>query len=231
MSVIGSASLRGRLGSAGQDLRRTGVEPRKYRIPLVSGRVASRSWSHRADAVDVGGEVDGELRVGRARQARSRRVTISAIRFVPMRQGIVLPHASPEQNRVSDADELDDAGPVVDDDDRARADVGADRAQPLEGVGRVERVRRQQPPDGPPTRTALRVRPAGSLPPSADDVPQRRAQGTSATPSPRGACAAGRGPCRGVVVTDRGERLRPLTDDPRHGGERLDVVDDRRHPA
>ena len=39
----------------------------------------------------------------------------------------------------------------------------------------------------------------------------------------------GRGPCRGVRGADRGERLGAVAEDPRHGRQGLDVVDDRRH--
>ena len=51
--------------------------------------------------------------------------------------------------------QVDDAGPLVGGDDRARADVGADRAQGVELVRRVERARPAGcPPDGPPTSDA-----------------------------------------------------------------------------
>ena len=89
---------------AGQELRRmwSSSSERKYRIPLVSGRVVRRSWSHRRGRHDVGGQVGQQVEVGRAAAGPSTtRSAISTRRRVPIRQGIVLPHASSAQNRVS----------------------------------------------------------------------------------------------------------------------------------
>jgi hypothetical protein len=74
---------------------------RKYRIPLASGSVASRSWSHSALSTmscDRSASSCGSVGRGVPVVIRS---AISTRRFVPIRQGIVLPHASVAQNAVS----------------------------------------------------------------------------------------------------------------------------------
>ena len=79
---------------------------------------------------DVGGEVGRRAAssTGRSRPS-SRRATISARRFVPIRHGIDLPHASFEQNRVSTPTSSSRSVRSSTSDDRARAEMGAGRAQ------------------------------------------------------------------------------------------------------
>ena len=73
-------------------------------------------------------------------------------------------------------------------------------------------------------------RPAGSFPPSADDLAQRRAE------RDLGDAVAGRGPeldedrAGAVGRAGRREGVGAVADDPRDGGDGLDVVDDGRHP-
>ena len=148
---------------------------RKYRIPLVSGRVVRRSWSHRAEADDVGRQVRQQGHVGRPRAAvddagpRSRRAGAS-------RSGTGWSCRTPRRRRTGSA-----AGPG------RRRTRGRRRRRPSpsrcgrrpRGAARSRTACRaasggSSPPDGPPTRTALTLRPAGSLPPSSTTVAQRR---------------------------------------------------------
>ena len=216
---------------AGQALRTmcSSSSDRKYRIPLLSGRVVRRSWSHRADADDVGGQVLEELRVGRARAAVDDAVgdLDEAAGPDPARDGLAAGLAGAEARQ--EPGEVDDAGSIVGDDDRARADVGAGGAERLEVVGRVEQVGREEAAGRAADEDGL-DRPTGrQLAAERDDVAQRRPE------RDLGDAVAGRRPdldedrARAVGRADRRERLGAVADDPGHRGDRLDVVDDRRH--
>ena len=74
------------------------------------------------------------------------------------------------------------------------------------------------------------VRPAGSFAPSPTISRSGVPSGTSAMPSPDGVRSLDQDGPRAVRAADRGERLGAVADDPRHGRQRLDVVDDGRHP-
>ena len=127
--------------------------------------------------------------------------------------------------------QVDDAGAVVGDDDRARADVGAGLAERLEVVRRVEQVGREQAARRPADedgldRAAGRQRAAERRRSSRSGVPS----GTSAMPSPAGVRTWTR-----IVpgLSLRADRRRtpsaPLRMIHGDGGQRLDVVDDGRH--
>ena len=175
---------------AGQELRRrcSSSSDRKYRIPLSEreGRqalVVAQRGRRRCRPTRSASEVE----VGRARPAVDDAVgdLDEPARPDPAgdRLAARLAGAEPGQQ----PGEVDDAGPVVGDDDRARADVGAGLAQRLEVVRRVERVGRQQAArrtadeDGL-DRAAGRERAAERRRSSRSGVPS----GTSAMPSPDG---------------------------------------------
>ena len=129
-----------------------------------------------------------------------------------------------------EAGQVDDARAIVGDDDRARADVGAGRAERLEVVRRVEHVGREQAArrsadedglDAPTGAAACRARPTTSR----SGVPS----GTSAMPSPAGVRTWTRIVPGLSVGAGRRERLGAVADDPGHGRDGLDVVDDGRH--
>ena len=217
---------------AGQELRRmcSSSSDRKYRIPLANGRVVRRSWSHRADADDVGRQVGQELRRRSAAGGRSTtRSPISTSRRVPIRHGIVLPHASSAQKRVSRR-----ARSTM----QARSSATTTEPEPTwapaarsgsKSYGVSSSSGGSRPPDGPPTRTALSVRPRRQLAAERDD---RRAAASRAgprrcrrPPAPRTWTRIVPGlPCEPIAANASA----PLADDPGDGGQGLDVVDDGR---
>ena len=85
----------------------------------------------------------------------------------------------------------------------------------------------RMPPDGPPTRIAFRSRSA-SLPARATMSRSGVPIGTSATPPPAGVRTETRIVPGLRLRADRGEGLGAVGEDPRDGGEGLDVLDDRR---
>ena len=88
---------------AGQVERRrwSSSSDRKYRIPLVNGRVGQALVVAQGAGDDVVGEVRDEGRVRGLRACRSAiRSPISDRRRRPIRQGIDLPHASSAEKRV-----------------------------------------------------------------------------------------------------------------------------------
>src|SRR6187549_2643953 len=97
-----------------------------------------------------------------------------ALRPDPARDALAarLAGAEPRQH----ADELDEVGPVVDDDDGARAEVGAGPAQRIERIGRVECVGWQEATGWPADEDGLRLATLRQRPAEADDIPQRGAE-------------------------------------------------------
>ena len=200
---------------------------RKYRIPVAYGSVASRSWSHSAEPDDVGREVGEQLEVGRARQAGRDPVADLADPARPdaARDRLAARLVGAEAGQESG--EVDDAGALVRGDDRARADVGA---RPR-GARRTRTACRagsagSRPPDGPPTRTALRF--------ATGRRPARRCRGAASRAGPRRrrrrpVRGPGRGSCPGCAFEPIAANASgPVDEDPRDGGEGLDVLDDRR---
>ena len=216
---------------AGQELRRrwSSSSDRKYRIPLVSGRVVSRSWSHSADSHDVGGQVGEQCQVGRPWTAVDD----------PVRDLHQPPRADPAGDRLAaglrsaeagqQAGQVDDAGTVIGDDDRTRADVRAGGAERLELIGRVEELgwqqaaRRAADEDGLDRATPVGVAAEG------DDVAQRRAHRHLGDAVPVEAADVDEDRAGTRPAADGGEGLGPVDDDPGHRGQRLDVLDDGRH--
>ena len=102
----------------------------KYRIPLVSGRVARRSWSHSADATMSCGQV--RRRAGRRRAGQAGLTPIDDLGESlcpdPARDRLAarLVRAEPGQH----PDELEEVGPVVDD---ARGTPSRDAHRPRAG--------------------------------------------------------------------------------------------------
>ena len=101
-------------------------------------------------------------RSGRGRPSTTRSA-ISTSRRVPIRHGIVLPHASPAQNRVSSR-----ARSTM----QARSSATTTEPEPMcapaarsesKSYGVSSRSGGSRPPDGPPTRTALMRAAAGQL--------------------------------------------------------------------
>ena len=152
-----------------------------------------------ASRLEVGRPRDGPSRSGR----RSRRAGA-----VPIRQGIVLPHASSAQKRVSSR-----ARSTM----QARSSATTTEPEPMWAPAVAQRLERRtacrarsagrMPPDGPPTRTALIFRPRRRLPPSATMSRSGVPSGTSATPAPPGARTWTRIVPGLVLRADRRERL------------------------
>ncbi len=218
------ASVASRLGTAGGvELGPEVSHPARQRERRKSLVVTER----RRD--DVVGEVRGELRYrpGGASPS-SRRPTISARRFVPIRQGIDLPQASFEQKRVrtptSSTRSVWSSTATTDPDPRwapaARSDAKSYGVSSASGGS--------SPPDGPPMRTALSVASGRQLATELEDVAQRRPERDlgDAVPARRPELDEDRPGA--PVAADGPEGLGTLADDPWHGGQGLDVVDDGR---
>ncbi len=130
----------GRAGAAEDVLVELGSEVshpagvRKRRQPLVVAQ---------GGGDDVGRQVGQELEVRRPRQAGRDPIADLAdpARPDPARDRLAARLVGAEAGQ--EPGEVDDAGPLVGDDDRARADVGADGAEGVELVRRVEQVGRQ----------------------------------------------------------------------------------------
>ena len=155
------------------------------------GRTRTRSIASRSSA---GGWPGARGRTARTRRCRrrgprraacrpggagpsSRRPTISARRFVPIRQGIDLPQASFEQKRVSTPTSSSEVGPcrrrpITEPEPRCAPAA----AQRREVVGRVERVRRQQPTRRPADQHGLERATGRQLAAELEHVAQRRAE-------------------------------------------------------
>ena len=196
-----------------------------------SGRVARRSWSHRAEPTMSAERSVEQLEVGRrGRAARDAARRSRRAGAVPIRHGIVLPHASSAQKRVSSR-----ARSTT----QARSSATTTEPEPtwapaarsgVEVYGVSSASAGRSPPDGPPTSTALSV-PAA---PAARRRARRSSRsgvpsGTSATPR-RAAPRTWTRTVPGRVGRRRSPRTppRPLREDPGHGGQGLDVLDDRR---
>ena len=171
------------------------------------------------------------VEVGRPRDARRRRGrAISTSRRVPIRQGIVLPHASSAQKRVSSR-----ARSTT----QARSSATTTEPEPtwapaarsgVELVRRVEEVGRQQ--------AARRAADEDGLErdrPSAARRRGRRSRAAASRAAPRRSRRR-RAPRTWTRIVPglafepiAANALGAVADDPRHGGEGLDVVDDRRH--
>ena len=226
VSVMRGASM-ARPARAG--VARSNSEP-KYRIPLVSGRVARRSWSHSAEAtMSAARSRPARRRSGRLRPS-SRRSTISARRFVPIRHGIVLPHASDEQKRVStptSSTRSVRSSTATTEPEPTWAPAVAQRrrtctACPARRAGAARRTGRRR---GRPCSE----RPSGSAAPSARTSRSGVPSGTSAMPWPPGVRTWTRIVPGAWSVPVAAEGVGALAQDPRHGGQGLDVVDDGRH--
>ena len=149
----------------------------KYRIPLVSGRVASRSWSHSAEATMSCARSVGELRVGGAQETRlaARHDLGQPAGADPA--GDRLPARLVRAEAGQYADELEKIGAVIDerrairnrDGRRRREGRRSRRACPAASGG-------SNPPDGPPISRAWSERPSGSSPTELDQVAQWRAE-------------------------------------------------------
>ena len=209
---------------AGQELRRmwSSSSDRKYRIPLASGRVVRRSWSHSAEPTMSADRSARSVDVGRPRAAVDDAVgdLDEPARADPARDRLAARLAGAEPGQ--QAGQVHDAGAVVGDDDRARADVGAGRAQRARSR-RACRARRggSRPPDGPPTRTALIDRPAGSAPPRRDDLAQRRAERDLGDAVARRRPDLDQDRARARLRPGRGERLGAVADDPARRAARV----------
>ena len=148
---------------------------------------------------DVGRQVGQERVVGGRGRPSTTRSAISTSRRVPMRHGMVLPHASLGAEPGQQPGQVDDAGPVVGDDDGPGTDVGAGGAERVEVVRRVQEIRREEPARRSADRAAAltdrpsrqRRRRASTM--SRSGVPS----GTSAMPVAGRASGPGRGPCPG----------------------------------
>ena len=233
MGSLPAATAIGWQTPAGQELRRrcSSSSDRKYRIPLASGRVVRRSWSHRAEATMSADRSASSVEVGRARPALGDAVgdLHEPAGPDPARDRLAARLAGAEAGQ--EPGQVDDAGPIVGDDDRAGADVGAGRrAATRRRTGVSSRSGGSRPPDGPPTRIALIERPAGSGAAELHDLAQRRAErdlgDAVAGRRPKlhedraGGCRGGRSPRTAAAP------WRTIHGDGRQG---LDVVDDRRH--
>ena len=130
---------------------------------------------------DVGRQVGQQVgSVGRGRPSTTRSaISDEPARPDPARDRLAAGLAGAEPGQ--EAGQVDDAGAVVGDDDRARADVGAGRAERLEVVRRVEQVRREQAAGRPADEDRLDASgPPAASPPSATISRSGVPSGTSA---------------------------------------------------
>ena len=175
-------------------------------------------------------------RSGKQRQVRRSRPAVDD----PIRDLDQPSRADPARDRLAaglaraepgqEAREVHDAGAVVGDDHRARPDVGAGRAQRLEVIRRVERVRRQQATGRTADEERLDRSTARQRAAEPDDLAAAACRAGPRRSRRRPASGAGRGSCRGHDPrTGRRERLGAVAEDPRDRGEGLDVVDHGRH--
>ena len=151
----------------------------------AGGSSAARGRTGRRPRYRPTGPRAGSVSVGRGRPSTTRSA-ISTRRRVPIRHGMVLPHASPAQKRVSSR-----ARSTM----QARSSATTTEPEPMwapaarsvsKAYGVSSRSGGSRPPDGPPTRTALIERLAGNRPPSPMTSRNGVPSGTSAMPSPDG---------------------------------------------
>ena len=189
--------------------------------------MARRSWSHRALADDVDREVrqardlvaarltlaDARPDLGQAAQADPARDRLAA--------GLVGAEAGQGRGQVHDA------GVLVQDDDRAGADVGAGLRQGVVVEADTERLAGRMPPEGPPTSNGLEPARARDAAGHVQDLAERDAE------RDLGDAGAGDGP--GDLDQDRagegsgvgfGEAGDAAGQDGRHGREGLRAVDE-----
>ena len=143
--------------------------------------------------------------------------------------GIVLPHASPAQNRVSSRarSTMHARSSATTTDPEPTCAPAARSGSKAYGVS--SRSGGSRPPDGPPTSTALIERDAGSRPPRATTSRSGVPSGTSAMPSPAGVRTWTRivpGHSGSPIAAKASAPLRMIHG---HGRQGLDVVDDGRH--
>ena len=194
----------------------------------AGGSSAARGRTGRTPRCRPTGPSSRVVSVGRGRPSTTRSA-ISTSRRVPIRHGIVLPHASPAQNRVSSR-----ARSTT----QARSSATTTEPEPMwapaarsgvEVVRRVEQLGRQQAAGRAADQDGLDRAAGRQSPAEPDDLAQRRPERDLRD------AVAGRRPdldqdrARAVRAADRGERRGAVADDPRDGGEGLDVVDEGRH--
>ena len=156
------------------------------------------------------------------------RSPISYSRRSPMRQGMVLPHASSAENFVSrrarSTTHARSSATTIEPEPTWAPAV----AQGVVLVGRVEQVGGQQPAG----RAADEERLEAALADAAGEPDELAAAacpaGPRRSPPPSGPRSWTSDRAGAGLAADRGERRRALADDERHGRERLDVVDDGR---
>ena len=157
------------------------------------------------------------------------RSPISAIRRVPMRHGIDLPHASLEQNRVSrrarSTTHARSSAMTTDPEPRWAPAV----PQRLEVVGGVEQVRREQAPGRPADEQCLDLSAPRQLAGQGHDLAKRRGQRNLGDALGARSADLHEDRARAALAADRGERRGPVAHDPRDRGQRLHVLDDGRH--
>ena len=183
---------------------------RKGREPLV----VAESALH-----DVVGEVRQERSVGRPWASRHDPVGDLEKAARPDPAGDRLAARLVGAKAGEQAGEIDDARPIVRDEDTSRTHMGTRRAECLELVGRVERRIWQQTARRTTHEDGLEGAAGGRLPAEADDVAERRSHGNLGDTVPGVPADVDQDRARTRLRADRGVCLGTVDDDPRNGRE------------